>query len=212
MVSAIIRLGHKYQIQPMVTQGVQYLKRWFTDDLDTWAAGKLYKHDCPIKREQAIGVVNIARLVDEPSLLPTALLMCCSLDEDIVRGYTREDGTQETLTLDDIGRCCVARARLVECMVVLTMQIFKPSVEDSAACTTPQKCKRVLQEMLLDVGENVEYFAGPDIFGSWLGLCEDLEPVKCCASCRDMLKTRDREERLEVWWKLPKYMGVRVAR
>ncbi|KAL1938256.1 hypothetical protein VTO73DRAFT_11707 [Trametes versicolor] len=210
MVSAIIRLGHKYQIQLMVTQGVQYLQRWFTDDLDTWAAAKLYEHDCPIKREHAIGVVNLARLVEEPSLLPTALLMCCSLDEDIVRGYTREDGTQETLTLDDIGRCCVARARLVECMVVLTMQIFKPSVEDSAACTTPQKFKRVLQEMLLDVGENVEYFAGPDIFGSWLGLCEDLEPVKRCASCRNMLKTRDREERLEVWWKLPKYMGVTV--
>ncbi|EIW57011.1 uncharacterized protein TRAVEDRAFT_99074, partial [Trametes versicolor FP-101664 SS1] len=108
-VSALIRLGHKYQMQALVAQGVQYLKRCFTDDLRTWSAGKFYDSNCPIQKRHAIGIVNLARLINEPSLLPTALLICCALDSDIVCGYTREDGTQETLTLADIGRCFAAR-------------------------------------------------------------------------------------------------------
>ncbi|OJT09465.1 hypothetical protein TRAPUB_14068 [Trametes pubescens] len=101
-ISAIICIGHKYQMQHLVAQGVQYPKRHFTDDLAAWANGTLCSRVRRRPQAQAIAIFNIARLINEPSLLPTALLMCCSLDQAIINGwYTREDGTRETLSLED---------------------------------------------------------------------------------------------------------------
>ncbi len=219
MVSAIIRLGHKYQMQAMVAQGIQYLKRWFTDDFLIWSEGALYEPDCSIKKEHAIAVVNLARLVDEPSLLPTALLTCCALDEDIARGYTREDGTRETLSAADLGRCFAARTHLAARTLTLALQIFAPRVpvQDSDVCTTRPACARVLQEMLLGVRDHADRFSHPDVFTSWLEPYDSEEGgagarllYRLCASCRKMVRRRDLRERLEVWLELPRIMGVRV--
>ncbi len=100
MISAVIRLGHKYQMQNMVTQGVDYLKRWFTTDYPAWSAGALYEPDTPLECVHAMGVINLARLVDVPALLPTALLMCCGLDEEVVKGFVRENGWLKRLPVD----------------------------------------------------------------------------------------------------------------
>ncbi|KAL1938153.1 hypothetical protein VTO73DRAFT_11982 [Trametes versicolor] len=214
MVSALIRLGHKYQMQAMVSQGIQYLQRWFTDDFLVWSEGPLYEDDCPIQKEHAIGVVNLARLVDEPSLLPTALLACCALDETIAHGYTCEDGTRETLSADDLGRCFAARTTLAARMLTLALRIFEPRVRDSDACTGRAACARVLQHVLLEVRGRADHFAHPDVFSSWLEPFEEEEGTSfldgCCASCRKMLRRRDMRERLEVWLELPEIMGVRV--
>lgn len=214
MVSALIRLGHKYQMQTMVTQGIQYLKRWSTDDFLIWSEGPLYEDDSPIQKEQVIGVVNLARLVDEPSLLPTALLACCALDADIAHGYTREDGTRETLSADDLGRCFAARTTLAARMLTLALRIFEPRVRDSDACTGRAACARVLQHVLREVRGRADHFAHPDVFLSWLEPFEEEEVTGlldgCCTSCRKMLRRRDMRERLEVWLELPEITGVRV--
>lgn len=211
MVSALIRLGHKYQMQALVAQGVQYLKSWFTDDFDTWSTGKFHHVDTPIRLKHAIGVVNLARLVNEPTLLPTALLMCCALDENIVKGYTREDGTQEMLALDDIGRCFAARAHMAGQSLLLATQIFKPCVLESACCVSPEACVDAVQDMLLGVGDDMVHYSHPDVFTSWLEPYENTASfLRCCTSCRTMLEYRDRKQRLEVWLDLPGIMGVDV--
>ncbi|EIW56898.1 uncharacterized protein TRAVEDRAFT_127184, partial [Trametes versicolor FP-101664 SS1] len=209
MVSAVIRLGHKYQMQKMVTRAVDYLKRWFSDDFDAWSAGRLYEPGASLRCMHAIGVVNLARLVDEPSLLPTALLVCCTLDERIVEGFAREDGAQETLTLGDIGRCFRARARLAEHSLILAMRIFNPDV--AYECEDRPLCERALRAMLLSVEDRSESFASPDVFPSWLDpMGEKGLLSECCRDCYEMLERRDRQERLEVWRELPGIMRVDV--
>lgn len=97
-ISAATRIGHMYQMQHLVLQAVDYLKRHLTDDLAFWGKGTLFASHARLKAAQAIGIVNLARLVDEPSLLPAAFLICCSLDEDIVNGCAREDDSGEMLS------------------------------------------------------------------------------------------------------------------
>ncbi|EIW56891.1 uncharacterized protein TRAVEDRAFT_128265 [Trametes versicolor FP-101664 SS1] len=210
MISAVIRLGHKYQMENIVTEGVNYLKRWFTSDFTAWSAGALYEPDAPLECEHAIGVVNLARLVDAPSLLPTALLMCCGLAGQAVTGFAREDGSRETLAPDDLARCFKAHSRLAQHMLVLTIRIFAPSVLEE--CEYPQKCLEVLQAMLLGVENEPEHFAYSDVFVSWMELFERPGGLwfECCTDCQEMLKRRDRDERFEVWKELPGIMGVRV--
>lgn len=107
---ATIRIGHQYQMQHLVSQAVYYLERYFTDDLAFWGKGTLFASHAPLKAAHAIGIVNLARFVDEPSFLSTALLLYCSLDEDIVNGFVREYGSREMLS-QMISRAASARVR-----------------------------------------------------------------------------------------------------
>lgn len=206
MLSATLRLGHKYQIHNLVKHGVEYLQKWFTSDLDTWEEELLY-HEAPFERIYAIGVVNLARLLAEPSLLPTALLACCTLGADVVKGFTREDGTHESLSLDDLGRCFAARMRLAEHGMILAATTFSPPVSDD--CPRPQKCREALQTVLAKLKEPqiAENILDADIFSSevrslgW-GI------VGLCAGCLGMIRGRGVEQRQALWKLLPKIMGV----
>lgn len=201
-VSAVIRLGHKYQMTDLVKDAVDYLKRWYTSVFDEWAAGRLYAPDAPFEHVHAIGVVNLARLVDEPLLLPSALLMCCSLDEDIVKGFAREDGTRETLSPHDLGLCFAARKVFAGNMLVILLSVFDSSV--SNGCADPSRCRDALQRMILDglrIPGAIPKIVHPDILRSFVHF---LGPCAVCASCQEMVRERDVDVRKRAWQSLPK--------
>ena len=72
-----------------------------------------------------IGVVNLARLTDTPSLLSLALYHCTYLGRDLFDGWTREDGTVEHLSEADVRVCGIeARAALVHAHTVFLFSVF----------------------------------------------------------------------------------------
>lgn len=198
MVSAVVRLGHKYQMNDLVADVVSYLKRYYPSILDEWALGRLYTPEVPFERVHAIGVVNLARLVNEPLLLPTALLMCCTLDKDITRGFVREDGTRETLSPDDIGQCFAARTQLTKQMILILFYIFEPNV--SIECAEPSECRAGLESMLHNARVALRKVADPDVFRPFV---RAFGPSLVCASCQDMLRARDVDARSLYWITLP---------
>ncbi|OJT10749.1 hypothetical protein TRAPUB_12732 [Trametes pubescens] len=105
MVSALIRLGSKYRMDYLVTDTMDYLKQCYAPKhWQEWAAGRLYDIDAPFQWDHAIGVINLAHLVDEPAILPAALLVCCSLQgEEIVDGFDADR--------NGYGHCCTLRTR-----------------------------------------------------------------------------------------------------
>ena len=82
-ISAIIRLAHKYHIQDVLDQGILALAEYFTDDFDTWMADK---NVITFQPREAIAAVNLARLIDKPSLLPTAFYECALLGGGVLYG------------------------------------------------------------------------------------------------------------------------------
>ncbi|OJT03172.1 hypothetical protein TRAPUB_6248 [Trametes pubescens] len=135
-ISAAIRLGHKYQMSKLLDHTLAYLKRHYTNDYTTWYN---HAHYVPLgfkRKIYAIGVVNLARLTGETSILPTALLACCMLGpNELVHGFERADGTREHLNLDDIDLCVAGKDTLVRESIRVAFRVFRPTVSDR--CKTP---------------------------------------------------------------------------
>ncbi|PIL27152.1 hypothetical protein GSI_10293 [Ganoderma sinense ZZ0214-1] len=147
MISAAIRLGQKYNITHLSQKAVDVLKGYYTDSLDTWRSS--IHAWCPSgwSEKQAIGVVNLARLTGELSLLPVALMVCAiRVDGDVVYGFTREDGSQEYLTLHDLSLCFRAKTRLREASVAALFRSLTPT--PSHGCLAPHSCPNMLNNVL----------------------------------------------------------------
>ncbi|KAH9925695.1 uncharacterized protein BXZ73DRAFT_49926 [Epithele typhae] len=112
-VAAYVRLSHKYDMPVLYRASLAHLKRHFTDDLRVWVDHGL--RPAPGFADiHAIGVVNLARLTHERTLLPTALWMCCRLGPELLSGFAYSDGEVETLGAADVALCWAARPRLVQ--------------------------------------------------------------------------------------------------
>ena len=110
--SSVLRLAHKYQIDAAVDLVGRYLEQHYPTDFN-----ELLKHPkgAPgITELEHIGIVNIARLLACPAVLPTALMVCCTpAHRDLARGFTHEDGSRETLSAADLRRCVEGKVALM---------------------------------------------------------------------------------------------------
>ncbi|TFK88132.1 hypothetical protein K466DRAFT_521388 [Polyporus arcularius HHB13444] len=205
-ISASIRLGHKYQMMELYDESVAYLKDHFTDDFDTWANQPDW-FPPGWKHAEAIGVVNLARLIGEPCLLPTALLACIELEDELVDGYTRSDGSQESLTLEDLKLCIAAKTRLREAAVVALFRTLEPVV--SAACKNAEKggCRVALRTAIYNLHATVNVWIGGCIFQPYLDCVKDGK-VNVCSRCSALLDARCIYERLHIWNRLPELVGI----
>jgi len=75
-VAALLGLGHKYQIDDLRNAALACMKTCFTNDLAVWQ--KFIEQGCSSHMQflmsDAIAVVKLARLTDNPSMLPVALI------------------------------------------------------------------------------------------------------------------------------------------
>ncbi|KAI0370987.1 hypothetical protein BV20DRAFT_966095 [Pilatotrama ljubarskyi] len=208
-VSACIRIGHKYQIDALVQRNLAFLARLYPSDFDSYLAARRLGRPPTFTPAHAIGVVNLARLTAESSLLPAALMECCSLGANIVHGLERPDGTRETLSPEDLGRCFVGRARMAQASARIAHQMFRQSV--ARGCRHPACCLRVLQRLLNDLGDaRIELVSNLDWCASWTEYLDDKDDEReLCGKCYKMLEEeRPRQLQREVWQVLPTMMGI----
>lgn len=166
IISAYIRLGHKYHIEHLLKESLDFLLHHFTDNFDTWLAHADYVPKSFL-RIHAIGVVNLARLVDCDVILPTALMVCGMLPaQDLVRGFDREDGTREKLSEGDLVRCLEGRTRLMQERTRTIITLFTACEVDFANdhCS---ECTGWMHSILMDHGMNPGTVASPDVLVKW---------------------------------------------
>ena len=187
-------------------QSLTLFKNHFTNDLETW-----YSHSrwvpSGFSDVSAIGVVNLARLTGEVSMLPSALLVCLTLGSEMVDGFEREDGTKENLTLEDLSLCIRAQAAIRTATVRSIFRRFKRVV--SAGCKAKDSCKTMLRDAMYGVEEFAGDLITGDPFAPYTSFLKD-EKIKVCASCLEMLDERDDKERMEIWKRLPELLGIEV--
>lgn len=158
---------------------------------------------------QAIGLVNLARLTGETSLLRTAYLTCCKLGANIVDGLVREDGTREHLSMADLGLCFAAKSRLTQEALANAIYIFALPV--SPDCTNPSACGVRLAQLTKFAGTMLAEalaFIGPFVsIRKIMWAADDKDPV-ICSHCWALIERRDAERRTELWKQLPKIFGL----
>ncbi|KAI1792218.1 hypothetical protein LXA43DRAFT_887864 [Ganoderma leucocontextum] len=197
LVSAAIRLGHKYKINDMYQKGLTLLKGHYSHKFEIWDSVPSWSPS-GWEDAQAIGVINLARLTGELSLLPVAFMVCIvRLDENLVRGFTREDGSQEHLTLDDIGLCFQARIRLREASVAALFRVLSTT---SAApnCRAPPQCSKMMKNAFRGkrLEANVKHLITGDVL-LWTTLYyfkDEDDEFTLCQACLDAVHERDRKE------------------
>ena len=189
---------------------MDFLRQYYTDDFDAWYPSNLVRPHT-FQPVHSIGVVNLARLTNNLSMLPTALMDCCTLGAEIVDGLVREDGTRETLAPDDLGRCFVGRTKMAQASARIAHQMFRQTV--AGGCRHSACCQRVLQRLLNELGNaRDDVISCVDWYASWMVYVDGRdEERELCMRCYKMLEG-ERPKRLqkEVWMNLPTMMGVAI--
>ncbi|KAL1938262.1 hypothetical protein VTO73DRAFT_11713 [Trametes versicolor] len=205
-ISAAVRLGHKYQMHTLLQQALGYLKTFYTDDIAIWSEYGEY-HPPRFEDVHSIGVVNLARLTGETSLLPRALLACCQLGGDLISGFEREDGTREQITPNDMSLCFVAKTRLIHETMKLALFALQPAVSDD--CKTAKACRRGFTRLMERVESRVDTVVGTDPFQFLQEFTRSIyKEGDWCQECYEMIHDCARDAELSVWDRLPEIMGV----
>ena len=226
MVAALIRLGHKYAVDDLVSSALVRLASCFSPDFGTYCAsitaGGSKSMACTPK--VAIAAVNLARLLGDEAcaILPSALYTCCQLAPDtLTRGVANEDGETETLSVADVELCIDARARLAGLTLSSAIRRCQPNT----------KSRNGLGERNEDEEQCVQVFCSPylvsatnRILNRTLGLptlCGALDSMEgfitdsvrgglLCRHCAERARAKDRRERLQVWQTLPAILGLQM--
>ena len=195
----IIRLAHKYHIEAIEQKGLKLLNEYFEFEAGDWFKSHTdygaFRSGC-----NPIGVINIARLTDTPSLLPGAFYFTCFKGSGLVDGWKREDGSVEHLSRDDLRRCMDGGTELAHYMNTLRTQIFLHN-HPHGDCTSEAQCLASAVTMLLtantiDIGSNTTFFT------SWRSFIENYSTTHAplCYSCIDAMFLREAQIRLEMWY------------
>ena len=147
VISALIRLAHKYQIEDVEKRSLSALCAIYPSNLERWL-----ETDSTIDDEDrvyAIAAVNLAHLTDTSSILPSAFYHCALLLSRVLLGFTREDGTKEYLSQNDLGRCMDGTAKLVAARTSITLGLATSIQVEFGAdnCWRPGLCSMALRSL-----------------------------------------------------------------
>ncbi|TCD68725.1 hypothetical protein EIP91_010009 [Steccherinum ochraceum] len=162
LVSTMLRLGTKYQIEVLRTDALRRLQNVFPSKLEKFRNSYTVEYDeeldghssesdtfftqaINMQTEDAITVVNLARMFDLPGLLPGAFYCCSQLcRKTIMGGYLDEDKTLHKLSQEDALRIWLAETEMRVADAKTEMFIIK--AEPSPECLTRQACTAVLSQ------------------------------------------------------------------
>ena len=201
---SVVRLAHKYHIQSIEDQELRVLQEhWLTSDFDAFFSSQ--KSQISMEPVHYIGAANLARLTDTPLMLPLALYWCCCLGGELLDGWTREDGTVEYLSPQDMKRCFDAR-RVLGRKEVLTAGYLLRNVPRER-CRDHGQCITAFVVIARGaIGDNPtqrirSLWGWSEIIQQFHGICE---------GCKEVLHERDKEERRKLWNALPQILGITV--
>ncbi|KAI0333055.1 hypothetical protein GY45DRAFT_1245344 [Cubamyces sp. BRFM 1775] len=213
MLAALIRLDHKYELPSLHQQALSFLSTYYMADFDAWADGNNATHWSP-EPIHAITAIEIVRLTNTPSILPTAFYQLATLSPEVLlAGRGTPTTTWHCLPQAELATCL----RFRDVLVVLNMQaaftLFKTS---GATCIAQGHCSMYLCHVLdyTGQGEPPHTLASSRILDSWVPNIEQenapmgMRTRSMCHSCKADFATRERGMRREAWRKLPSLLGL----
>ncbi|TFY53348.1 hypothetical protein EVJ58_g9503 [Rhodofomes roseus] len=212
LLSYRIRLAHKYGIEDLLAESVRQLKQLFPATLDAWR--DLERHDSP----RAITAINLAHLTNTPSVLPSALYVCCLLaNHHLLDGAPHPDGTVNMLGREDLLRCMKAKVQFVR---RLTNDIHNMSLPAAniANCTSAGMCSLAFHNfknaaLVRASRENME--AGVlepryDLLDTFRKREYNVNYTALCEACIALLQSKMAQSEENLWAKLPRFFDLPV--
>ncbi|KAI1786059.1 hypothetical protein LXA43DRAFT_81168 [Ganoderma leucocontextum] len=197
--SALARLGHKYQIDVLERHAIGRLKNVFTNDVEQWECQLCFRPSGYLSCDP-IDTIHLARLTKNPSMLPLAFYIRAQNEDIIIDGQVREDGTHMVLDKADVKRC-ISGIRGLGQMSERAIQQTLLLVTSLEPCRTPSGCRSALDVMLDNASQGSRIYLLE-------GLCDVVLSFTGCATCWQAIKRLRRDQRRELWRKLPQIFGL----
>lgn len=184
----MLQLGRKYSIDALAEGAIDRLQVYFPTKLiqfvNDWTDCNLNDFDEPCDFPQhTIAVINLARQLDLPRLLPSAFYLAAQLSEEIlVLGYKDDGGRQWRLSREDLYKCLVGRSSLHE------RDIHYLTARPCTDCLRRDECTKQL-DSCKDTGVN--NFTAP--LASFTGR------LKLCEKCSSHFGAKQLAQRKEAW-------------
>ena len=151
-------------------------------------------------------MVNIARLLGDQTLLPFALVECCSLGADILDGFEHEDGSHETLSLADLRICLDAQQKLTQSTTNVMSSVFVIRL-NVAACSSKKLCQESLEAIRSGLIQAMPIIHHPDPIAPWSVSFETHRDL-FCEGCLSDLINGDLAARKDMWANLPGLLNI----
>lgn len=159
----------------------------------------------PPKLSLYIQLVNSARGIDAPILLPCALYRCCTTlsDDQVLDGIPRSSGEKLSLNAENKLLVLVAKAKLGHAARARVHQfVFFPSHDDLRACESIAECREFAAALARQI-DMEKRMCGPFARTNW-----DAAASGLCKPCLLGWKESHRKGIQEVWGELPNYFGL----
>ncbi|OCH84256.1 hypothetical protein OBBRIDRAFT_741863 [Obba rivulosa] len=205
---AVVRIGHKYEMNFLRDQALKHLKQVFTDRFPDF--DNVEDHLCAFSVEariyDAIAAVNLSRLTGEISMLPFALYVCCQLHDELVHGC-EEGGLLEKLAPEDIVRCVTGKTKLAQANAAAFFRTFLWGEYYSLCCK--DNCEQAFHEIITHLGQDSDnHVADSTPLEAWSFAITNYYRTKLCTTCLRRLREKERFERVRIWDSLPSYFNV----
>ncbi|KAH9933999.1 uncharacterized protein BXZ73DRAFT_46063, partial [Epithele typhae] len=208
-VFAYVRLGRKYEFTGLYESAMRYLRNYFPTNLTRWR--QLSRYVPPqFTMIDAVGVVNIARLAPDLSILPTALFACCvSTRPEIVVGDAQLDQRHGRLSEEDVALCWKARTRLVAVTSSSLLAVVSPILLSDCGSISfhGDLCKAAAPHFLQAVETQIAKDEKNPLQSVVSRFDEGLLQ-KLCPQCLAGLKDRSQKIARQNWNKLPSLLGL----
>ena len=186
MLAAICRIGHKFQAAEAVEAASERIVLFFEKACSEGRSmnagwGQFWENHqrdigIGVELSDAIEAVNLAQLLDKPTILPFAFYLCCAGNAlDLRNGVPREDGTLERLSDEDYLKCAMATPQLLARCVhdVRRLIAYYKNGHGRAGCLAAHRCQDVFRQMDAQMEEE-----------GYIGVLLDLFVVVNCRAVR----------------------------
>ncbi|EJF60258.1 hypothetical protein DICSQDRAFT_171228 [Dichomitus squalens LYAD-421 SS1] len=192
---ACICLGHKYQIDYVVQQGLELLRAKIPAvDVVQTSLGNTTFRKPQMSRDNTIRVIKLARLLDANDLLFQGVWSAAYFTpQELSQGFLRPDGTHEVLSTSDLALCFSAKERLIQ-------EHCEPRGPSGKTCYGKLAKALQLTESEIDAWPILEHFT------CWK--LQDDQKFGICNDCLALLRKRETDGRMDVWKRLPEIIGV----
>ncbi|PCH43092.1 hypothetical protein WOLCODRAFT_153155 [Wolfiporia cocos MD-104 SS10] len=202
--------------------GLYRIKSYFTSSLNKWADGldawdnedgvhsrKLIS----IRLADSITAVDLARLTQSYSILPTALYLRSVLPlKVLVEGVENPDGTREMLSRENLWRYLAVREAVLRRCIASDFAISSSAV--SAECNQCAKCVQSFRAIRAVASTNLKIG-----ITTWNGLASEYKYTSIrtpqsfnlsnlCTACKEHLEWKVAGEKPKTWDKLRQMMGL----
>ena len=219
VLASLIRMGHKYAVQDVLDNALARLKRYYTTDFAAWqdsAARARYVLSNDIK--DAFVAIELARLTNTQSILPTAFLECCGhmpstfldLPDEVRPSRLDYKDRISALSSPDLGRLFRGKVYLTRYCAARILRLVNEV--PCSQCFAPDACAATRSSALEFCLRGTGIRGTFDDQSAFLPLAEKFwdedDWDQFCDRCRASSIRADNEAREQLWDRLPNIFAL----